>query len=216
MSRHLAKTNPSHKGFEVTGPNGIHSCLVLEPMRESLELFRRRLKQSKFMLELLKAYLKALLQGLDYMHSECHIIHTGEVKLHPTSMNIKAHQIMADLNLNNILVAFEDSSVIERFVRAQAEHPMPRKIVDGRSIYQSQDGFGPLVSHGGLIPKMLDFGLAQQASPPPQIFPIQSDPYRAREVVLGTGWTYSADIWNIGVLGCLHLHHTSDNLPNTI
>jgi hypothetical protein len=34
----------------------------------------------------------------------------------------------------------------------------------------------------------------------PQRHPIQPDHYRASEVILGAGWTYSADIWNLGVL----------------
>lgn len=32
------------------------------------------------------------------------------------------------------------------------------------------------------------------------ILPIQPEVYRAPEVFLGTGYTYSADIWNLGTL----------------
>jgi len=88
ICRHITKTNPSHEGhsyvrtitdsFEVVGPHGTHICLVYKPMRDPLWLFQDRLKDSKFPLLLLKGYLKLLLQGLDYLHSECHIIHTGK------------------------------------------------------------------------------------------------------------------------------------------
>ena len=87
ISRHL-KANPSHGGFifvrtlldsfEATGPDGTHSCLIYEPMREPLWLFRERWENGKFPSAILKVYLRFLLQGLDYLHSDCHIIHTGE------------------------------------------------------------------------------------------------------------------------------------------
>ncbi|KAL8830149.1 MAG: hypothetical protein Q9170_005870 [Blastenia crenularia] len=202
ISRHLAKTNPSHRGFphirtvidnfEAEGPNSIHVCLVYEPMREPLWLFQQRCRNRKFSLALLKGYLELLLKGLDYVHSECHIVHT-------------------DLKLDNIMVGFEDSSVIEDFVRAQAAHFIPRKITDGRSIYQSHHNVGPLKSFY-ILPKIADFGLAQRGdSPQPKIHPIQPDHYRAPEVILGTGWTYSADIWNLGVMVRFHFYHMFDN-----
>ncbi|KAH6719717.1 kinase domain-containing protein [Leptodontidium sp. MPI-SDFR-AT-0119] len=167
--------------FEVIGPDGTHICLVYESRRESLRLFRRHFTDSRLPLPLLKGYLQMPLMGLDYLHSECQIIHI-------------------DLKLDNILVGFEDPSVIEDFVQGQAKNPMARKAVNGRSIYQSHNGFGPLRSLY-ILPKIADIGLAQRGdSSQPHLHPIQPDHYRAPEVVLGTGWTYSADIWNLGVL----------------
>jgi len=46
-------------------------------MREPLWLFQRRWENGKLPPSLLKVYLKFLLRGLNYLHSECHIIHTG-------------------------------------------------------------------------------------------------------------------------------------------
>lgn len=84
----LANANPSHPGaplvlavldsFEVTGPDGTHNCLVFEPMRETLSLFQSRLKQQRLTVDLLRNYLVCMLNGLDYIHSECHVIHAGE------------------------------------------------------------------------------------------------------------------------------------------
>ena len=85
---HHLKRNPSHGGFpyvrtmldnfEAPGLDGPHLCLVYEPMREPLWLFQRRWENGKLPPALLKVYLRFLLRGLDYLHSECHIIHTGE------------------------------------------------------------------------------------------------------------------------------------------
>ena len=89
ITRHLKK-NPLHDGFpfvrtmldsfEAPGRYGRHLCLVYEPMREPLWLFIRRWENGKLPLALLKVYLRFLLRGLDYLHSECHIIHTGETE----------------------------------------------------------------------------------------------------------------------------------------
>ena len=112
---------------------------------------------------------------------------------------IIANLVVIDIKLDNIMVGFEDSSVLEDFVQAQAYNPMPRKLLDGYSIYRSHNDFGPLRGDF-VLPKIADFGLAQHSTNGLQRHPIQPDHYRAPEVVLGAGWTYSADIWNLGVL----------------
>ncbi|KAL9099213.1 MAG: hypothetical protein Q9163_005256 [Psora crenata] len=190
ISRHLTLANPSHKGFpfvrtivdsfRVSGPYGNHICLVFKAMREPLLLLERRCKNGRLTLGLFKAYLRLLLLGLDYLHSECHVVHT-------------------DIKVDNIMMGFEDPSVVESFARAQPKNPMPRKVQDGRVIYLSHNNFGPLKS-SNVLPKISDFGLAQYGKNELQRHPIQPDHYRAPEVILGAGWTYSADIWNLGVL----------------
>ncbi|KAH9216886.1 kinase-like domain-containing protein [Leptodontidium sp. 2 PMI_412] len=193
VNKHLSIANPSHDGaqyiqtmvdnFEVAGSNGNHICLVFRPMRETLSMFQSRLKKKRLPLELLKLYLVCLLNGLEYLHSECHILH-------------------ADVKLENILVNFEDESVLEEFVQAQRENPMLQMERDEYSIYQSHNQFGPLrVQLGPFVPVIADFGHANWIdNSQPQINPIQPDCYRAPEVILGTGWGSSADIWNLGVL----------------
>ena len=115
-----------------------------------------------------------------------------------TSTYAKAHSI--DLKPDNIMMKFEDPSVIEDFIQVEAEKPMPRKVKDGRSIYLSHDDFGRLKSLR-VIPIIADFGLAERGDGPETLrHPIQPPLYHAPEVILGTGWTYSADIWNLGVL----------------
>ena len=107
------------------------------------------------------------------------------------------------------MLGFEDTSVISDFVDAQAESPMSRKVLsDGRTVYLSHNNFGDLRRIGGqnaffaMCPKLVDFGLAQRGdrTREPLLFPIQSNQFQAPEVLLGTSWSYSADIWNLGVL----------------
>ena len=68
----------------------------------------------------------------------------------------EAYSLIIDIKLDNILVGFEDPSVIEDFARAQAQNPVARKIQDGRSVYQSHNDFGPLKSFL-ILPKIADF-----------------------------------------------------------
>lgn len=87
ISRCIATTDPSSEGlrylrtvlesFEVTGPDATHVGLVYEPMRESVSRFQRRLANCQIPSYLLKPLIAMLLTGLEYLHNECHIIHTG-------------------------------------------------------------------------------------------------------------------------------------------
>jgi hypothetical protein len=92
MTIHISSANSEHRGraiiataiesFGLHSPTGsTHLSLVFEPMREPLWLFRRRVtgedKVTRLLMPLIKTYLQILLEGLDYLHSECHVIHTG-------------------------------------------------------------------------------------------------------------------------------------------
>jgi serine/threonine protein kinase len=107
--------------FKAIEPDGTHIWLVYKPIRESLRLFRRHFIYGRLPLPLLKGYLQILLMGLDYLHSECQIIHTGEFGSLLNTMEYKAYLTIHDLRLDNVLVGFEDPSVIEDFVQGQAE-----------------------------------------------------------------------------------------------
>ncbi|KAJ0414194.1 kinase-like domain-containing protein [Aspergillus carlsbadensis] len=82
--------------------------------------------------------------------------------------------VHTDLKLENIMVTFEDAAVFSDFINTQFEQPMHYKIDStGRPDYRRHNDFGPLR---------------------------KPDHYRAPEVILGCGWSASADIWNVGVL----------------
>ncbi|PYI02361.1 kinase-like protein [Aspergillus sclerotiicarbonarius CBS 121057] len=179
-------------------PTG-HVCLAYEPMREPLGLLQKRFRNQTFPLPLLKAYIKILLMGLDYLHSECNIIHT-----------------------DNILVSFENPSVIHDFAQNTPTRPISYKSLDNHPIYRSHDDFGPLQSYR-LVPMLSDFGSAVHQKDPSirYTIPIQPDCYRAPEVILGAGYTFSADIWNLGVMiwellenRILFSHARDSNLKN--
>jgi serine/threonine-protein kinase SRPK3 len=88
MSRHISKMPSKHEGrryvrlvqdsFTISGPFGEHLCMVFEPLREPLWLLGRHLGSVGLSPHILKVFLKLVLRGLDYLHSECHVIHTGK------------------------------------------------------------------------------------------------------------------------------------------
>jgi len=100
------------------------------------------------------------------------------------------------------MVTFENQSTIARFVQQHESHPMAYKQSGNRMVYQCQNDFGPVIEGlGKIIPQITDFGLSQRGDKPePLIHPIQPNELRAPEVLLGTGWTYSADMWNFGAM----------------
>ena len=80
MSQRLTKGDPQHQGarfvrtvldnFQIIGPHGMHVCLVYEPMRETLSFVQRRFEHMRLSLPLVKAFVRLLLKGLDYLHSD--------------------------------------------------------------------------------------------------------------------------------------------------
>lgn len=71
----------------------------------------------------------------------------------------------------------------------------------GRPIYETRHEFGRL-RRGIQIAKLTDFGLAVCDQKPGSLHfhNIQPLEYTAPEVLFKTGWTYSVDIWNLGLV----------------
>ena len=96
------------------------------------------------------------------------------------------------------MVRLEDPSILERDAQDEYDHSLPQKHVDGRIIYLSRNNYGIFSAVGGLI-QITDFDLAVVGNTP-RAGCIQVDIYRAPEVILDVGYSYAADIWNLGVM----------------
>ncbi|KAJ5415840.1 hypothetical protein N7465_004535 [Penicillium sp. CMV-2018d] len=188
--RHISEANPLHKGwgfirrpldsFTLKHGSARHLSIVFEPLREPLWIYRKRFIGDVVPSDVLKILLQMMLHGLDYLHSECHVIHT-------------------DLKPDNIMIKVEDPSVLEESARDEYEHPLPQKSCsDGRTIYLSRNDFGISEKTTGII-QITDFDLSVRGDKPNRGC-IQAEIYRAPEVILDAGYSYSADIWSLGVM----------------
>ncbi|KAG8423702.1 hypothetical protein J3458_000574 [Metarhizium acridum] len=108
-----------------------------------------------------------------------------------------------DIKDDNIMVTIENDAVLADFIDYYKKNPQPRHIrtQDGRVTYLSQDDFGPLRGNR-ILPELADFNLSLPGLPGDggHLSAIQSHRYRAPEVLLGCPWSYSVDIWNLGLL----------------
>lgn len=181
--------------FSVKGKYGEHLCVVYDVLREPLDECQRRLPNKLFKSEHLRVLLRSLLSGLDYMHSECHVVHT-------------------DLKPDNVMMGLgpDPNAVLDKFVSYTMSHPPPRKPPehhDQHTIYKSSSDL--LLVEGTdncdcidesvlASAKITDIGLAEWGDKGPQHKAIQTNAFTCPEVLLGAGWSYPADIWNLGVM----------------
>lgn len=63
--------------FKVAGPDGEHHCLVHPPLWESIKSFLARNPIGRLPPPVLGIVLQRLFLALDFMHTECHLVHTG-------------------------------------------------------------------------------------------------------------------------------------------
>lgn len=83
----IRDTGPGHKGYNVATPpvnpfvltseHGTHTCMVLPAFWMTLAKFIELHPRGKIPLTVVKSLAFWLLQGLDYLHDSCNIIHTG-------------------------------------------------------------------------------------------------------------------------------------------
>jgi serine/threonine-protein kinase SRPK3 len=116
----LVTSNPNHPGrrhtvqllddFRHTGPNGSHVCMVFEVLGENLLGLIKRYQHRGVPAHIVKQITKQVLLGLDYLHTECGIIHT-------------------DLKPENVLICIEDVEAVVAAELATCPAAVPTKIV---------------------------------------------------------------------------------------
>ncbi|PYH92493.1 kinase-like protein [Aspergillus ellipticus CBS 707.79] len=190
MYRRMEESPKGHRGrdavrklvdtFYIDGPEDKHRCLVHLPLWESVLTFLRRNPVERLPSAVISFVLRCLFLALDYLHTECRIIHT-------------------DIKADNIMLGINDDSVFRDFEEKELQRPVPREEVDntGRTVYMSRDLRRP---HDLGAPVLCDFGSAMTGDERHSVF-AQPNIYRAPEVILGVPWTYSIDIWNVGCMG---------------
>ncbi|KAK4989742.1 hypothetical protein LTR66_006998 [Elasticomyces elasticus] len=204
---HLDQIKTSHPGaqlirsrldsFEVNGPHGRHNCIVHKPLQVDLASLQRDYPRRRYDAELLRVALIYTLHALDFLHTEANVIHTGLYPYHfITLSHVRLLTAFADIKASNIMLTINDDTILQDFEKAEMEKPSDRKVYPDRTIYTSRQFRRPTV-YG--LPTLCDFGEAR-FGPVQEPAVVQPEAYRAPEVVLEMPWSYSVDIWNIGVM----------------
>lgn len=197
--------------FDIDGHENKHRCLVHPPLWESVLTFLHRNPIRRLPSPFLAFVLQRLFLALDYLHTECQIIHTGKYSdflLYCLSYS----KIILDIKADNIMFGIGDDSVFNDFVEEELQNPCPRKELDGRTIYVSRELKMPW-EWGA--PVLCDFGSATLGGRD-HFEDIQPNIYRAPEVILEVPWTYSVDIWNVGCMVRLtQIDNTGANIIKT-
>ncbi|CAK9320816.1 unnamed protein product [Citrullus colocynthis] len=194
--------------FKHAGPNGQHLCMVLEFLGDSL---LRLIKYNRYrVLELNKVreICKCILVALDYLHRELGIIHT-DLKpenillfstIDPTKDPVRSGQAPILERPEGNPNGGATMNLIEKKLKRRARRAVSR-ISERR------------VSMGGVTPKpeerkldgidlrckIVDFGNACWADRQ-FMEEIQTRQYRAPEVILQSGYSYSVDMWSFGCI----------------
>ncbi|ORY35357.1 kinase-like domain-containing protein [Naematelia encephala] len=96
--------------FRHTGPNGSHVCMVFEVLGENLLGLIKRYQHRGVPQHIVKQIAKQVLLGLDYLHTECRIIHT-------------------DLKPENVLICIDDVESVVQAELATCPAAVPTKLV---------------------------------------------------------------------------------------
>ncbi|KAK6442831.1 hypothetical protein LTR95_000937 [Oleoguttula sp. CCFEE 5521] len=196
---HMSGLNSKHTGlrrvrkmldsFELLRPGVRHFCLVHEALGLDLDDIRRWMHQvnADFTQKILCELLQDVLQAMHFLHIEAHVIHTGNALAVATTTALICGS--ADIQPKNILMSPLDNKPFKRLEDEEAREPLPRKILDDRTIYLTR----PVQVTAG-APKLCDLGEARFADHRHADM-IMPEIYRAPEVILGLSWSYPVDIW---------------------
>lgn len=148
MYKRMEKASLKHPGrkavrrlldsFNIKRPEGEHRCLVHPPLWESVLTFLHRNPIRRLPSPVLAFILQRLFLALDYLHTECQIIHTGQYCAYLPFILKTAHLIPIDIKADNILFGIADDTVFSDFEEEELQRPIPRKKNGGsNNIYVS-------------------------------------------------------------------------------
>ncbi|KAJ0967776.1 hypothetical protein J5N97_024693 [Dioscorea zingiberensis] len=192
--------------FKHVGPNGQHLCLVIEFLGDSLLRLIRYNRYRGIGLNNVRDICMSILVGLDYLHKELGIIHSDlkpENVLLYSTINPAKDPIRSGFSPilerpegnqeGRVMVNFNEKKLKKKAKRAVARISERRSSMGGPSQrVRSLEGID-------LRCKIVDFGNACWVDKK-FMEEIQTRQYRAPEVILGAGYSYSADLWSFACI----------------
>ncbi|GKV21890.1 hypothetical protein SLEP1_g31821 [Rubroshorea leprosula] len=194
--------------FKHIGPNGQHWCMVLEFLGDSLLRLIRFNRYKGLQLNKVREICKCILIGLDYLHRERGIIHSD---LKPENIllfsTIDPAKDPFRSGLTPILERPEGGSLnggsttnmIEKKLKRRAKRAVAN--ISGRRASLGGEALKSQRSLDGVDVrcKVVDFG---NACRPHKQFAeeIQTRQYRAPEIILQAGYSFSVDMWSFACI----------------
>lgn len=198
--RTIKSANPNHPGYRHclhlydatydTSYHGPHICLVTNVLGANVNSLRRSQPngQGVIRVAVTKRIIKQTLLALDYLHSQCNLVHT-------------------DLKPDNTLIYIDhEDAAVTRFLEetpSATYEPRiepdlsPSPIITVKS--QPLPNFGLREDASNLNICLIDYGHATPAQEH-ILKQVQPTLLRAPEVILGHPWSTPVDIWSLGCL----------------
>ncbi|KAK0498158.1 kinase-like domain-containing protein [Armillaria luteobubalina] len=201
---HLCRQNPSHVGyphvlhltdsFSIDGPHGRHLCVVMEmALCNLLSIAQQSFDECRIPEFGAKRVIRDVLCALDYVHSECNIIHT----------DVKITNVVMTAPLEEMPKAGWGAFFPAELYTFPAfpEYNINAPVTITKSIQMVPDLNDPKawLMHSF---KLIDFGVACYADKIDQHFTQDVCPVGLRppEVALRAGWGKPVDIWSVGCM----------------
>eukprot|EP00188_Purpureofilum_apyrenoidigerum_P001458 Plantae.Rhodophyta-Purpureofilum_apyrenoidigerum.ctg17992.p1 GENE.Plantae.Rhodophyta-Purpureofilum_apyrenoidigerum.ctg17992~~Plantae.Rhodophyta-Purpureofilum_apyrenoidigerum.ctg17992.p1 ORF type:complete len:463 (-),score=65.75 Plantae.Rhodophyta-Purpureofilum_apyrenoidigerum.ctg17992:514-1902(-) len=180
-----------------------HVCMVFEVLGKSLLSLIRRCNYSGCPLPLVKVITRQILEGLDYVHTQCGIIHTDvkpeNVLFIPTEEETgRLRSVARDVTVRLRTKGNWGNSDMNGVTEDMQELSLTGE--EGDVIFNYRDHLSDpdLMFQAGRI-KVVDFGNACWTDEK-VTSAIQTRQYRSPEVILDAGYDTSADIWSLACL----------------
>ncbi|OIV92735.1 hypothetical protein TanjilG_00869 [Lupinus angustifolius] len=194
--------------FKHTGPNGQHLCMVLEFLGDNLLRLIKYNHYKGLPLSKVRAVCKCILIGLDYLHRELGIIHTDlkpenillfsaiDPSKDPFRSGVSPILEKPEGNTNGGFTSLIEKRLKIRARRAVAKISLKRGSMGG---IEEAPKFGRNIDGIDMRCKIVDFGNACWADKP-LAEEIQTRQYRAPEVILKAGYSFSVDMWSFACI----------------
>jgi serine/threonine-protein kinase SRPK3 len=180
----ISNANPRHPGygyvvrmfesFSVVGPHGKHICMVFEVLDHNLLKMIQGHSYQGIPLHIVKRIARQILQGLDYLHNECGVIHTD---LKPENILYKTLRFTGN---------FQPLSLQEKLGNMELDASVQDKPnFKDSSISSIEEVSVKIADLGNAC--FIKHHFTQD---------IQTREYRCPEVILGGEYGASADIWS--------------------
>ncbi|KAK9700469.1 serine/threonine protein kinase, CMGC [Basidiobolus ranarum] len=215
--------------FKHVGPNGTHICMVFEVLGENLLSLIKRYDHNGIPVEIVREITKQVLMGLDYLHRECGIIHT-DLKPENVLIcieDVENHLRQEFGNLEELIDQFSDSQNLltaSRPLSMSKKNALTSNGHDSTSKAQLS-GNVDIASTVSLHLTLEDISLQEKATSSSRkdlsksiisvkiadlgnacwidrhfTNDIQTRQYRSPEVIIGSNWGPSADIWSMACM----------------